>query len=173
MEKKSNESDNANEVAKEAAQDPTESTANAPSPQFTIEKIYVRDMSLEVPLAPQIFLSKDSPNIDIQIHTEGKPLESDGWFEATVRVTVTAKIQDESMFLVEATQAGLFQIRNVPTADIEPILGITCPNLLFPYVREVISDLVTRAGFPPLLLSPVNFELLYRERTQPANETTH
>lgn len=133
--------------------------------QFSIEKIYVKDLSLEVPNAPQIFLQRDQPEIQVQLHTEGTGVD-EGVFQCLLTVTVTAKIGDKTMFLVEAAQGGIFQIRNVPQQDLDPILSIACPNILFPYARETISDTVNRAGFPPVLLAPVNFEVLYQQRLQ-------
>ncbi|MBY0579250.1 MAG: protein-export chaperone SecB [Burkholderiales bacterium] len=144
-------------------------------PVFAIEKIYVKDLSLEIPHAPQIFLERESPQIDIQLHTEGKPV-AENIFEVVLTVTVTAKFSEKTLFLVEAAQAGIFQIQNVPETDIEPILGITCPNILFPYARETVSDVITRAGFLPVILSPMSFEALYQQRQQAVAEqeqTTH
>jgi preprotein translocase subunit SecB len=143
-------------------------------PIFTIEKIYVRDLSLEVPNAPQVFLERDTPKVDIQLATRAAPLD-DGHYEVVLTVTATAKLGDKTVFLVEAHQAGIFQVRNLPRESIEPVLGVTCPNILFPYVRETVSDAIVRAGFPPFLLAPVNFEALYQQRmqqAQPAPATT-
>lgn len=133
--------------------------------QFSIEKIYVKDLSLEVPNAPQIFLQREQPEVQVQLHTEGSNID-EGVYQCLLTVTVTAKIGDKTMFLVEAAQGGIFQIRNVPQSDLDPILSIACPNILFPYVRETISDTVNRAGFPPVLLAPVNFEVLYQQRLE-------
>lgn len=138
-------------------------------PVFSIEKLYVKDLSLEIPGAPKSFLEKEAPQVDVSLHTQGSSID-DGLFEVAITITVTAKIADKTLFLVEASQAGIFQIRNIPQAEIDPILGITCPNILFPYLREVISDVVTRAGFPPVLLNPINFEALYQQRLQQAQE---
>ena len=135
--------------------------ANDGQPVFSIEKLYVKDLSLEIPNAPQVFLERTAPQVDIQLHHGSKGVE-DGVYETTLTVTVTAKIGDKTMFLVEATQAGIFVARNIPQPDLEPVLAIACPNILFPYVREVVSDVVTRAGFPPVVLSPVNFEAIYQ-----------
>ncbi len=140
-------------------------------PVFSIEKIYLKDLSLEIPHAPQIFLERETPQIDIQLHTEGKPI-GEGIFDVVLTVTATAKLGEKTLFLVEAAQAGIFQIQNVPEADLEPILGITCPNIIFPYARETISDVVTRAGFMPVILSPVSFEALYQQRAQ-QEQTSH
>ncbi|MCP1291348.1 MULTISPECIES: protein-export chaperone SecB [Chromobacterium] len=137
-------------------------------PAFSIEKIYVKDMSLEVPSAPQVFLEQEQPEIDMQLASEGKQLD-DGFYEVTLTVTVTAKLPEKTMFLCEVGQSGIFQIRNVPAEDIDPILGVACPNILFPYAREAVSSVVNRAGFPPVLLSPINFEALYmQQRAQQA-----
>ncbi|MCB6183531.1 protein-export chaperone SecB [Leeia sp. TBRC 13508] len=135
------------------------------TPVFNIEKLYVKDLSLEVPHAPQIFLENGENEVSMQLHNEGEQI-GDGFFEVTLTVTVTNKIEDKTVFLAEAAQAGIFQIRNVPEEDMGAIIGIACPTILFPYVREVISDLVNRAGFPPVILTPVNFEALYAQRLE-------
>lgn len=134
-------------------------------PVFTIEKVYVKDLSLEIPNAPQIFLEREAPQVDIQLHHNSTSVE-EGVYQTTLTVTVTAKIKDKTMFLVEAAQAGIFVARNIPAQELEAVLAIACPNILFPYVREVISDVVVRAGFPPVLLSPVNFEAIYQQQQQ-------
>ena len=140
-------------------------------PTFSIEKIYVKDLSLEIPNAPQVFLERESPEIDLQLNLGAQQVE-EGIFESSITVTVTAKLTDgKTMFLVEATQAGVFQIRNIPAEELDPILGVACPNILFPYLRETVSDVVNRAGFPPVLLSPINFDALYAQRVaQASNE---
>ena len=139
-------------------------------PVFSIEKLYVKDLSLEVPGAPQIFLEREAPQINVQLRTAGQAVE-DGVYEVTLTVTVNAKIgEDRNLFLVEVAQAGIFQIRNIPEGDLEPVMMIGCPNILFPYAREAVSDAVTRAGFQPVLLSPVNFESLYQSQRQQAIE---
>ena len=132
-------------------------------PVFSIEKIYVRDLSLEVPNAPQVFMSNDAPQLEVQLSQAVQSMDGT-LFEVTLKVTVTAKAGDKTMFLVEVAQAGIFQIRNVPQSELDPILGMVCPNVLFPYARETVSDTVNRAGFPPVLLAPVNFEALYQQR---------
>ncbi|WP_333699544.1 protein-export chaperone SecB [Rivihabitans pingtungensis] len=141
-------------------------------PVFSIEKIYVKDLSLEIPHAPQIFLEREQPEIDMQLATEGKQLE-DGVFEAVITVTVTAKLGEKVMFLVEAAQAGIFQIRGVAEEEISGVLAVACPNILFPYVRETVSDVVNRAGFPPVLLSPINFEALYAQQMAEQSGNAH
>jgi len=133
-------------------------------PVFAIEKIYVKDLSLETPNAPNIFLERDTPEINLQLGTKNQGI-GEGLYEVLLTVTVTAKIKDKIMFLVEAQQAGIFRIRNIPNGEIDPVLGIGCPNILFPYLREVVSDIVTRAGFPPVILSSVNFEAIYQQNS--------
>jgi preprotein translocase subunit SecB len=134
-------------------------------PVFNIEKVYVKDSSLEVPNAPEIFLEAGQPNFEVNLATEGKRV-NDTLYEIIVKVTLTAKANDKVLFLVEVSQAGIFQIRNVPETDINPVLGIACPTILFPYARESVADLVARAGFPPIHLAPVNFEGMYAARQQ-------
>ncbi len=133
------------------------------NPVFSIEKIYVKDLSLEVPNAPQCFLERDAAEINLQMQTGGEAV-GEGIFNVVLTLTVTAKIGDKTQFLIEASQAGIFQLRNIPNQELEPIIAVACPNILFPYARETVSDAVTRAGFPPVLLAPVNFEAIYRER---------
>ncbi len=141
-----------------------------PQPIFGIEKIYVKDLSLEIPHAPEVFLSGEQPQVEVQLHNEGAPV-GEGLYQVALTVTVTAKAGDKTMFLVEVAQAGIFQIRNVPESDLEPILASACPNILFPYARETVSDIVSRAGFPPVYLAPVNFEALYLQRMQQTQES--
>ncbi len=139
----------------------TEAVSNENQAVYSIEKLYVKDLSLEVPNAPQIFLEREAPQVDVQLHHTSTRVD-EGVYQTELTVTVTAKVGDKTMFLVEANQAGIFAIRNIPDADMTPILAIANPNILYPYAREVISDAVTRAGFPPVLLNPVNFEALYQ-----------
>jgi preprotein translocase subunit SecB len=147
----------------------------AQQPVFNIEKIYVKDISLEAPNAPQIFLQNENPQVSIELQNKAAKID-EGVFETVITITVTSKIQDKVAFLVEVAQAGIFRIHNVPEENISAILGITCPNILFPYAREAVSDIVTRAGFPPVLLNPINFEALYAQQLQQQpeeNATTH
>jgi preprotein translocase subunit SecB len=134
-------------------------------PVFSIEKIYVKDLSVELPNSPQCFLEREAAQIEVQMGSSGAAV-GEGTFEVSLTVTVTAKVGDKTQFLVEVAQAGIFLIQNVPEADIEPIVAVACPNILFPYAREAVSDCVTRAGFPPVLLAPVNFEAVYRQRIE-------
>ncbi|MDQ5880109.1 MAG: preprotein translocase subunit SecB [Pseudomonadota bacterium] len=137
------------------------------APSFSIEKLYLKDLSVEVPNAPAIFLEPDSPQVEIQLQTNAQAL-GDGAYEVTLTVTVTARIEDKTVFLVEVGQAGIFRIQNVPDENLEPLIAVACPNILFPYAREVVSDAVTRAGFSPVVLQPVNFEGMYMARMQEA-----
>jgi preprotein translocase subunit SecB len=143
--------------------------ADAPQPSFQIEKIYVKDVSLEIPGAPQVFLEAQTPQLEIQVRHEAAGF-AESLFEVVLTVTVTAKAGDKTLFLAEAAQAGIFALRNVPPKDIEPLLAVGCPSILYPYARETVSDLVTRGGFPPVLLSPVSFEALYAQRQQQGGE---
>jgi preprotein translocase subunit SecB len=139
---------------------------NNTQPVFTIEKLYVKDLSLEVPNGPRIFLERENPEVSIQLRTEGNAVDA-GIYEVVVAVTVSAKLpNDKTLFLVEVSQAGIFQIRNVPQEDLEPIMMIGCANILYPYLREAVSDAVGRAGFQPVMLAPVNFEALFQARKQ-------
>lgn len=134
-------------------------------PVFGIEKVYVKDLSVEVPNAPQIFLEREAPQVEVQLNTQGTPV-AEGAYETVLTVTVTAKIGDKTVFLVEVGQAGLFRVLNVPEEQMEPLMAVACPNILFPYAREVISDVISRAGFQPIVLQPVNFEALYMARLE-------
>lgn len=134
-------------------------------PVFGIEKLYVKDLSLEVPNAPQIYLEREAPQVEIQLGTSGNGL-GDGVYEVVLTVTVTAKLEDKTVFLVEVGQAGIFRIMNVPNEQIEPLIAVACPNILFPFAREAVSDAITRAGFQPIVLQPVNFEAMYMQRLQ-------
>ena len=135
-------------------------------PMFGIEKIYLKDLSLEVPNAPNVFFEREAPEVEVNIHNQAAGLQQDGLFEVVLTVTVTAKIADKTVFLVEAAQAGIFQIRNVPQQDLEAVLGTICPNTLLPYAREAVGSVVQRAGFPPVTLQHMNFELIYQQRLQ-------
>jgi preprotein translocase subunit SecB len=134
-------------------------------PQFAIEKLYVKDLSLEVPSAPQIFLDREPPQIAIELQTNVNSL-GDNMYDVGLKVTVTATASDKTVFLVEVTQAGVFGVTGIPEEQLQPVLMIACPNILFPYARETISTTVTRAGFLPVLLNPVNFEALFAQQQQ-------
>lgn len=147
------------------AEQKTDSEDNQPG--FGIEKIYVKDLSLEIPNAPQIFTQRETPQLSVELSNATSQLD-EGVFEVAITVTVTSKLEDKTVFLVEVAQAGIFQVRNIPAENLDMILGVTCPNILFPYARETVSDVVIRAGFPPVLLNPINFEALYAQQRQQA-----
>ncbi|MGF1615657.1 MAG: protein-export chaperone SecB [Gammaproteobacteria bacterium] len=150
------------------------SEAEAPSgtteSQFAIHKIYIKDLSFETPNSPGIFRGEWRPQADIQLHSDAKRIEPE-LYEVVLTVTVTTKLQGTTAFLVEVHQAGIFGIAGVPEGHLGQMLGSFCPNLLFPYAREVVSDLVTRGGFPQLLLAPVNFDALYAKHLDDARNT--
>ena len=133
------------------------------APTLSIQKIYVKDLSLENPGSPQSFFLQEAPQVEVGLRTRGERIDADV-YECVLTVTVTAKTADKTLFLIEASQAGVFEIRGIPAADIQPIMGIHCPNVLFPYIRETIADAITRAGFPPVHLDPINFEILYQQQ---------
>ncbi|RTK93967.1 MAG: protein-export chaperone SecB [Neisseriaceae bacterium] len=132
-------------------------------PVFSLDKIYVKDVSLEVPNAPKIFLNREQPNIELNINFNTEQVE-DGVFQTVIHAEVNAKIGEEQMFLIELDQAGIFQLKNIPADQIELIKNIECPNMLFPYLRETVTDLTTKAGFLPVILAPINFAYLYQQR---------
>nr|AUN37364.1 protein export cytoplasm chaperone protein SecB [uncultured bacterium] len=151
-----------------ADQSPVLGTANTPAadaPVFSIERIYVKDLSLENPNSPKSFLIQEQPAVEVSLQTKGEPV-GEGIFESVLTITVTAKAGDQNLFLIEVAQAGVFQIRNIPEAEVQPILGIHCPNILFPFARETVSNAIMRAGYPPINLAPINFEALYAQQLQ-------
>ncbi len=152
----------------------TEAVQENNQPVFNMDKIYVKDLSLEIPHAPQIFLERENPQIEVQLHTSAAVVD-EGVFEVTVTATVTAKVGEKVMFLIEVKEAGIFTVRNLPNAEMEPVLAVMCPNILFPFLREVVCDLAVRAGFAPVMLSPINFEVLYQQQQQAeaAKATSH
>ena len=139
-------------------------------PIFNIQRVYLKDMSLEQPNSPSIFLEQEGPNIEVAIDINSESL-AESIYESTITITVTAKIKDKTAFLVEGKQAGIFEVRNVPDDQLEPLLGIACPNILYPYLRANIADMVTRAGFPPIHLNEINFEAFYQQRKQAIAES--
>lgn len=145
--------------------------------QFSIQKIYLKDVSFESPNSPAVFTGEWKPEVNVQLNTEIKGLDNN-MHEVILSVTVTAKQQDKTAFLVEVKQAGLFQLAGFEQEQLGGMLGAYCPETLFPYAREAISDLVTKGGFPQLLLSPVNFNALYmqhqqQQQAQAATDTAH
>ena len=134
-------------------------------PIFQIQRVYLKDLSLEQPNSPAIFLEQEAPSVEVTLDVAAEPL-AEGIVESTVTVTVTAKIKDKVAFLVEAKQAGIFEARNIPEDQIDPLLGIGCPNIIYPYLRSNVADAIARAGFPPIHLTEINFEAFYHQRLQ-------
>jgi preprotein translocase subunit SecB len=138
-------------------------------PVFQIQRVYLKDMSLEQPNSPAIFLESEPPKLEIGVSVTAEGL-AEGIFESTVTVTLTARVNDKVAFLVEGKQAGIFEVRNIPAEQLDPLLGIGGPNILYPYLRANIADMITRAGFPPVHLAEINFEAYYQQRLQAAAE---
>ena len=130
------------------------------APLFQIQRMYLKDLSLEQPNSPQVLLEQGQPQVEINL-TLGAETISEAMYEVTVMATVQTKINDKTLFLVEAKQGGIFEIRNIPEEQFKQILGIACPNIVYPYLRAIVSDVCTRAGFPPVVLSEVNFQAMY------------
>ena len=132
-------------------------------PTFQIQRIYLKEASLEQPNSPSILLEQEQPSVDIQLGVEANPA-ADGVYEICVTATVTTKIKDKTVFLVEAKQAGIFEIRNLPQEQMGPIMGIACPQIVYPYLRGNVADLIQRAGFPPVHLAEINFQAMYEQQ---------
>jgi preprotein translocase subunit SecB len=144
--------------------DTDQAGAQAPAAAgFSIDKIYVKDLSLENPGSPLSFKQQEAPQIEIGLRTKADQIEPD-IYESVVTITLTAKTGDKTLFLVEASQAGIFTIRGVPADQMQSVLAVHCPTVIFPYIRETLADAVTRAGFPPVHLAPINFEVLYAQQ---------
>ena len=137
------------------------------TPVFQIQRMYLKDLSLEQPNSPQILLEQAQPAVDIQLGLGAENI-ADGIYEVAVTATVTTKVSDKVLFLVEAKQAGIFEIRNLPDDQMQGVLGIVCPQMVYPYLRAIVSDVCTRAGFPPVVLAEVNFQAMYEAQRQQA-----
>ena len=137
------------------------------TPVFQIQRIYLKDLSLEQPNSPQILLEQQQPQVEINLGLASEPV-AEGIYEVCVTGTVTTKVGDKTLFLIEAKQAGIFELRNIPQDQLHPIIGIACPQIIYPYLRAIISDVCTRAGFPPVLLAEVNFQAMYEAQQQQA-----
>lgn len=137
--------------------------ADQQDPLFQIQRIYLKDVSLEQPNSPAILLEQEQPTVDIQLSIDAQPV-AEGIYEVTVSATVQTKIQDRTVFLVEAKQAGIFEIRNLPEDQMGPILGIACPQIVYPYLRGNVADLIQRGGFPPVHLAEINFQAMYEQQ---------
>jgi len=130
------------------------------TPVFQIQRMYLKDLSLEQPNSPQILLEQQQPQVDINLQMGAGGI-AEGVYEVTVTATITTKIKDRTVFLIEAKQAGIFEIRNIPQDQLQGILGMVCPQMIYPYLRAIVSDVCTRAGFPPIVLTEVNFQAMF------------
>ena len=140
-------------------------------PVFQIQRVYLKDVSLEQPNSPAILLEQEAPSVDIQLGVEATPV-AEGMFEVAVTATVQTKVNDKTVFLVEAKQAGIFEIRNLPEDQMGPIVGIACPQIVYPYLRGNVADIVQRAGFPPVHLAEINFQAMYEQQAAQQNGTS-
>ncbi|NBY28505.1 MAG: protein-export chaperone SecB [Betaproteobacteria bacterium] len=136
-------------------------------PVFQIQRVYLKEASLEQPNSPSILLEQEAPTVDIQLGVNAAPV-AEGMFEVTVTATVQTKIKDKTVFLVEVTQAGIFEIRNLAQEQMSNIMGIACPQIVYPYLRGNVADLIQRGGFPPVHLSEINFQAMYEQQQQQA-----
>jgi len=139
--------------------------AEQQEPVFTIQRMYLKDMSLEIPNAPQIFLETKQPTVEVSLGVENQTV-SEGLQETTVTVTVTTKVDDKVAFLIEAKQGGIFEMRNIPADQTDMLTNVVCPNIIYPYLRSNIADAINRTGFPPIHLAEINFEALYQQKLQ-------
>jgi preprotein translocase subunit SecB len=137
--------------------------ADTQDPVFQIQRVYLKDLSLEQPNSPAILLEQEQPTVDIQLGVDAQPV-TDGIYEVTVSATVQTKVQDRTVFLVEAKQAGIFEIRNLPEDQMGPILGIACPQIVYPYLRGNVADVIQRGGFPPVHLAEINFQAMFEQQ---------
>ena len=144
--------------------------ADTQDPVFQIQRVYLKDLSLEQPNSPAILLEQEQPTVDIQLGVDAQPV-TDGIYEVTVSATVQTKVQDRTVFLVEAKQAGIFEIRNLPEDQMGPILGIACPQIVYPYLRGNVADVIQRGGFPPVHLAEINFQAMYEQQQAQAAGT--
>ena len=136
-------------------------------PVFHIQRVYLKEASLAQPNSPSILLEQEAPTVDIQLGVNAAPV-AEGMFEVTVTATVQTKIKDKTVFLVEVTQAGIFEIRNLAQEQMSNIMGIACPQIVYPYLRGNVADLIQRGGFPPVHLSEINFQAMYEQQQQQA-----
>ncbi|MCQ9615587.1 protein-export chaperone SecB [Paenalcaligenes niemegkensis] len=143
--------------------------AQQAQPNFSLQRTYVKDLSIEMPHAPQIFLEQEAPAVEVELKVSAQRL-AESVFETTVTSTVTTRINDKVLYLVEATQAGIFEASNIPAEQLDPLLGIVCPTMLYPYLRATIADAITRTSLPPLHLTEVNFQQMYEQRLAEAQK---
>lgn len=137
--------------------------ADNQQPQFGLQRVYLKDVSFEAPNSPKVFSQEWKPEIKLDLNTGARQIDEQH-YEVSIKMTLTATQDEETVFLVEMEQAGLFALVNIPEEQVRPMLGAMCPNMLFPYLRESIDSLVVKGGFPALMLSPINFDALYQQR---------
>lgn len=140
-----------------------EQDQNTQAPAFNLQRVYLKDMSLEMPNAPHVLLEQEQPQVEVSINVGGQRL-AETIFESTVTATVTTRVNDKVLYLVEASQAGIFELSNIPAEQMDPLLGIVCPTMLYPYLRANVADAITRTSLPALHLAEVNFQALYEQR---------
>jgi preprotein translocase subunit SecB len=141
--------------------------SEATQPVFQIQRVYLKDASLEQPNSPQIFLEQTEPSVNIQLGVEGQAL-AEGVYEVCVTATVHTQVGEKTVFLVECKQAGIFEISGFEPEQLDPVMGVACPQIVYPYLRSNVADLINRAGFPPVHLSEINFQAMYEQRQMEA-----
>ncbi|MGO3890729.1 MAG: protein-export chaperone SecB [Paenalcaligenes sp.] len=141
----------------------------AAQPSFSLQRTYVKDLSLEMPNAPQIFLEQEAPNVEVELKVGAQRL-AESIFETSVTATITTRIQGKVLYLIEATQSGIFEAANIPAEQLDPLLGIVCPTMLYPYLRATVADAITRTTLPALHLTEVNFQQMYEQRVAEAQQ---
>lgn len=146
-----------------------QANSEQPQPSFSMQRTYVKDLSIEMPNAPQIFLEQEAPAVEVELNVSAQRL-AESVFETSVTSTVTTRVNDKVLYLVEATQAGIFEAANIPAEQLDPLLGIVCPTMLYPYLRATIADAITRTSLPPLHLTEVNFQQMYEQRLAEAQK---
>jgi len=146
-----------------AEQDQNTQQAGGEAPAFNLQRVYLKDLSLEMPNAPHVFLEQEQPQVEVSINVGGQRL-AESIFESTVTATVTTRVNDKVLYLIEGTQAGIFELANIPAEQMDPLLGIVCPTMLYPYLRANVADAITRTSLPALHLAEVNFQALYEQR---------
>jgi len=140
-------------------------------PVFQIQRVYMKEASLEQPNSPGILLEQEQPSVDIQLGVDAQQA-ADGMYEVGVTATVTTKIKDKTVFLVEVKQAGIFEIRNLPQEQMQAVLGIACPQIVYPYLRGNVADVITRAGFPPVHMAEINFQAMFEQQQAELQQNT-
>ncbi|MEM8547635.1 MAG: protein-export chaperone SecB [Pseudomonadota bacterium] len=154
------------------AEEETQAAASseAPQQQFNIQRIYLKDLSFESPATPNVFRKQWQPKVNVDLNTRSGKVDEEGNFEVVLTLTITASVEEETAFLVEIQQAGIFFVKGIEGADLQRVLGTAAPNILFPYARENIDSIIVKGGFPAIMLAPVNFDVLYQQALAQAAE---